>query len=117
MSDPVVTVDPGQKGNANLVYILYLCSFIVGITSVIGVIMAYLARDGADPLLRSHYDNLINIFWKMLLFTIIGAMLTIVLVGILIILAAIVWFVIRILKGMQALSADQPIDDPGSWGI
>ena len=117
MSDPRLSVDPREHGRANLIYILYLCSFIVGITSVIGVIMAYLARDGADPLLRSHYNNLINIFWKMLLFTIIGAMLTIVLVGILIILAAIVWFVIRILKGMQALSADQPIDNPGSWGI
>ncbi len=117
MSQPPISVDPGQKSNVNLIYILYLCSFIVGITSVIGVIMAYLARDGADPLLRSHYDNLINIFWKMLLFTIIGAVLTLVLIGVLVILGAIVWFVIRILKWMQALSADQPIDDPGSWGI
>lgn len=117
MSQPPISVDPGQKSNVNLIYILYLCSFIVGITSVIGVIMAYIGRDSAEPALRTHYDNLINIFWKMVLYMIIGIVLTVVLIGVLVILAAVVWFIIRVVKGMQALSIDQPIDDPGTWGI
>ena len=117
MSDPVVTVDPGQKGNANLVYILYLCSFLIGVSALVGVIMAYIGKDTASPLVRSHYQNQINIFWKMLLFMVVGAVLTLIIVGVLIILAAIVWYVIRVVKGMQALLAEQPIDDPASWGI
>lgn len=117
MADPVVTVDPGNKGNANLVYILYLCSFLIGISSVVGVVMAYVGKEDASPLVRSHYDNQINIFWKMLLYVLVGTILLLVVVGILIIFAAVVWYVIRIVKGMQALAADQPIENPGSWGI
>ncbi|MEQ8556830.1 MAG: hypothetical protein RIB03_00800 [Henriciella sp.] len=117
MSDTQLSIDPGQKGNVNLIYILYLISLVVGVTSIIGVIMAYIGKSGASPALVSHYNNQINIFWKMLVFAIIGAVLSIVLVGFLVLLAAVVWFIIRVVKGMQALSADQPIEDPGSWGI
>ena len=117
MSDTQLSIDPGQKGNANLIYILYLLSFVVGITSIIGVIMAYLGKSGASPVLISHYNNQINIFWKMLVYTLIGAVLSIVLVGFLVLIAAVVWFIIRVVKGMQALSADLPIEDPGTWGI
>ena len=117
MSDHGFSVDPSQKNTVNLVYILYLCSLFIGITSIIGVVLAYINKGNASPLLRSHYQNQIGIFWKMLLYTIIGAVLTIILIGLLIILAAIVWFVIRNIKGMQALSEGRPIDDPGNWGI
>ena len=117
MADPIVTVDPGLKGNANLVYILYLCSFLIGVSAVIGVVMAYVGKSTASPLVKSHYQNQINIFWKMFLFMVIGAVLTLLVVGILIILAAIVWYVIRVVKEMQALSDDQMIEDPTSWGI
>ncbi|WP_018147689.1 DUF4870 family protein [Henriciella marina] len=117
MSDPIVTVDPGQKGNANLVYILYLCSFLIGVSALVGVVMAYVGKSTASPLVQSHYENQINIFWKMFLFMVIGAVLTLLVVGILIILAAIVWYVIRVVKGMQALSSGEIITNPESWGI
>jgi len=35
--------------------------------------------------------------------------------GILTGLAALVWYIVRCVKGMQSLSAGQPIDNPGSW--
>ena len=35
-----ISVDPNSKGNANLIYILYLVAIVVGITSLIGVIIA-----------------------------------------------------------------------------
>jgi len=46
---------------------------------------------------------------------VIGAVLTVVLIGILILLAALIWYIVRSIKGMQALSAGQPIENPGSW--
>tara|TARA_R110000787_G_scaffold28182_1_gene77056 strand:- start:14858 stop:15214 length:357 start_codon:yes stop_codon:yes gene_type:complete len=110
-----ISVDPNTKGNANLIYILYLVGIVIGVTPIIGVIMAYIGKGQGDPVLESHYNNQINIFWKALLYSLIGAVLTVVLIGILILLAALIWYIVRCIKGMQALSAGQPIENPGSW--
>ena len=112
-----ISIDPGQKGNANLVYILYLVSIIVGVTAIVGVIMAYLGKSNASPTLISHYNNQINIFWKALLYSVIGVVLSVIIIGILILLVALIWYIVRTIKGMQALSAEQPIENPGSWGF
>tara|TARA_R110002049_G_scaffold228949_1_gene401112 strand:+ start:396 stop:752 length:357 start_codon:yes stop_codon:yes gene_type:complete len=110
-----ISVDPNTKGNANLIYILYLVGIVIGITPIIGVIMAYMGKGQGNPVLESHYNNQINIFWKGLLYSVIGVVLTAVLIGILILLAALIWYIVRCIKGMQALSAGQPIENPGSW--
>ena len=112
-----ISTNPGEKGNANLIYILYLAGLVVGITSIVGVVMAYMAKDDAPEWLRSHYHNHINIFWKGLLYSIIGAVLTIVLIGFLILLAALIWYIVRVVKGMQALSKGEPYPNPSGWGF
>jgi uncharacterized membrane protein len=112
-----VSVDPNSRGNVNLVYILYLVGIVVGITSIVGVVMAYIGKGKGDAFIDSHYNNQINIFWKMLLYSVIGLVLTFVLIGILVLLGALIWYIIRCVKGMQALSAGQPIANPGSWGL
>lgn len=111
------SVDPNTQGNANLIYILYLVSLVVGITGIVGVIMAYIGKDGASPTLTSHYNNQINIFWKGLLYGVIGIVTTPFLIGILILIAMLIWYIIRCVKGMQALSAGKAIENPGSWGF
>jgi uncharacterized membrane protein len=111
-----ISVDPNTRGNANLIYILYLVAIVVGITSIIGLVMAYLGKGQGDALLENHYNNQINIFWKGLLYSVVSVILIPVLgFGILTGLATLVWFIVRCVKGMQALSAGQPIDNPGSW--
>ena len=119
MSNPEVdvSIQGGNPGNANLIYILYLVSIIVGLTGLIGVIMAYIGRGDADPVTRSHYDNQIGIFWKSLLFIVIGMLTAFFVIGFLILLAALVWYIVRIVKGMQALSRGEAIANPGSWGF
>lgn len=110
-----ISVDPNTRGNANLIYILYLVGIVVGITPIVGVIMAYLGKGKGDAVLESHYNNQINIFWKGFLYSVIGIVLTFVLIGVLVLLAALVWYIIRCIKGMQALSSGQAIENPGSW--
>lgn len=110
-----VSIDPNTQGNANLIYILYLLGIVVGITGLVGVIMAYIGKEGADPLMTNHYNNQINIFWKAFLYGVIGMVLTAVLIGILILLATLVWYIIRCVQGMQALSKGEEIANPGSW--
>jgi uncharacterized membrane protein len=110
-----VSTTAGERGNANLIYILYLVALVIGVTSIVGVIMAYLAKDQAPDWLKSHYNNQINIFWKALLYCVIGAVLSIILIGFLILLATLVWYIIRVVQGMQALNRNEPIANPGSW--
>ncbi|WP_340694179.1 DUF4870 domain-containing protein [Hyphomonas sp.] len=111
-----ISVDPNTRGNANLIYILYLVAIVVGITSIVGLVMAYLAKGQGDALLENHYNNQINIFWKGLLYSVVSVILIPILgLGILTGLAALVWYIVRCVKGMQALSAGQPVENPGSW--
>lgn len=110
-----LSTHPGAAGNARLIYILYLTAVVVGMTALIGVIMAYVSRQTDDPILDSHYRNQINIFWKGLLYSLIGLVLSIVGIGIIILIATLVWYIVRSVKGLQSLSKGEAIAAPGSW--
>lgn len=112
-----ISVDAGSKGNTNLIYILYLVGLVIPFVSIAGVVMAYLGKGKGDALAENHYNNQINIFWKLVLYSVVGMILSVIIIGIFVILAALVWFIIRNVKGMQALSAGQPIANPGSWWL
>ncbi len=116
MTDPnQISVDSGSKGNSNLIYILYLVGCVIGPAAIVGIIMAYMGKGKGDALTDNHATNQINIFWKFVLYMVVSMILTMVVIGILTMLASIVWFIIRNIKGMQALSAGQPVANPGSW--
>ena len=117
MSNPEISTKPGSPGNANLIYILHLAATITGITGLIAVIMAYVSRDGAEEWLVSHYNHQINLFWKFLLFILIGTVLAAAIIGFLIIPCAYIWFIVRNVKGIQILSAGEPYPYPGGWGL
>lgn len=116
-AEPAISTNPNERGNANLIYILYLVAIAFGLTAIVGVVMAYMAKDEAPDWLKSHYHNHINIFWKGLLYMLIGAVLMVVIIGFLVMLAALIWYIVRIVKGMQALSKGEAIDNPSSWGF
>ena len=107
---------PGRQ-NAQLVYGLYLLSFVVGITGIIGVIMAYLNRGKGPAWVDSHYTYAIRTFWIGILYAVISGILMVVLIGGLLLIATIVWIVVRCLIGLQRAGANQPIERPESWWI
>lgn len=115
--EPAISTNPNERGNANLIYILYLVAIAFGLTAIVGVVMAYMGKDDAPDWLKSHYHNQINIFWKGLLYMVIGAVLMVVLIGFLIMLAALIWYIVRIVKGMQALSKGEAIENPANWSF
>ena len=100
---------------ALVVYILYLVAYAVGITAVIGVIIAHIQVAEADPLLASHYRFQIRTFWIGLLYLIIGGILVWVLVGFLVFAWWFIWSLVRNIKGLLALNDNRPIADPTSW--
>ena len=100
---------------ALIVYILYLTSYVIGITALVGVIIAHVQIGTADPLLRSHYQWQIRTFWIGLLYFVIGVVLCFVLIGILVLLFWFIWTVVRTVKGLLALNENKPIANPTSW--
>jgi uncharacterized membrane protein len=104
-----------DTGLALIVYILYLAGFLTGITPIIGVIIAYIQSDTADPIARSHFQFQIRTFWILLLYVVAGLVLIVVGVGVLILLWSLVWSIVRNIKGILALNENKPIADPQSW--
>jgi uncharacterized membrane protein len=100
---------------ALIVYILYLASYVIGITALVGVIIAHVQIGTADPMLRTHYQWQIRTFWIGLLCFVVGVVLCLVLIGILVLLFWLVWTLVRTIKGMLALNENRPVADPTSW--
>lgn len=109
-------LEPG-KVNIQIVYVLYLLGFAIGITPLIGLVIAYLNRDKAEIWARSHYDWAIRTFWIALLFILISAVLSVVLIGVLGFVATAVWVVVRCVVGLQKAAREDPITNPESWWI
>ena len=112
-SNPIDTTKAG--GTANLIYILYLVSLIVGVTALVGVIMAYMNKGEAPEWVQTHYRLQIRTFWIGILFSIVGAVTTIILIGWLILLLVVVWWIVRCVKGMQYVGKQQPYPNPATW--
>ena len=104
-----------NPSNANLVYILYLCSLLVGVTILAGLIMAYMNRRKADAWLQTHYTFLIRTFWIGLLYTMVGVFTLGVGVGYFILLFTFVWLIVRCTKGIRQLDNRQPVANLESW--
>lgn len=102
-------------GTAKIIYILYLVGVVFGITGIVGVVMAYINKAEAEDWLKSHYQFQIRTFWIGLLFIFIGSLLAVILIGYLIILAWVVWLIIRCLQGMKTLDQGKPHPNPTSW--
>jgi uncharacterized membrane protein len=107
--------DPAEGRTANLIYILYLVGLVVGITGLVGLIMAYVNKDEAPAWVQSHYRFQIRTFWIGLLYAVIGGVTTPILIGFLIVLFAVVWWIIRCAKGMKAVGEGRAVADVTTW--
>lgn len=125
MSEPSLTHDPRQpdswlepgKLNVQLVYGLYLLSFLIGISGLIGLVFAYLNRGKAGGWIDSHYTYAIRTFWIGLLYGFVSAILSLALVGVLLAVLTVVWVVIRCIIGLQKAAAGEPIAKPETWWV
>ena len=114
---PDQSQQPALSGKqlALIVYILYLVAYFTGITALIGVIIAHVQIGSADPFLASHYRFQIRTFWIGILYLVIGAILSVVLVGIAVLLWWFIWSLVRNIRGALALNDNKPIANPQSW--
>ena len=109
-------LQPGA-GNVKLVYLLYLVSFVLGVTAIVGVVFAYVNRGQSDDWVETHYTYLIRTFWIGLLYFAVGGLLAVLIIGIFVIFAVAVWVIVRCVIGLQKIARAEPIADPQSWWI
>ena len=107
-------LEPG-KGNVQLVYVLYLAGFVIGITPLVGLVFAYINRGKAGGIYDSHYTYAIRTFWIGCLYSLISLVLTFLFIGILGFIATAVWSIVRCVIGLQQVSRGEPIANPQSW--
>jgi uncharacterized membrane protein len=115
MNDEPIERNESSEGMAKVVYILYLASILVGLTSIIGVVIAYINKDEAPEWLKSHYQFQIRTFWIGILYTFIGLLTSIILIGWLVLLFTLIWFIIRCIKGIQLLDKKTACPNPTTW--
>ncbi|MBB6468624.1 putative membrane protein [Aminobacter lissarensis] len=109
-------LDPGPT-NVQVIYILYLAGLVIGISGIVGIILAYMNRGKASGFVETHYTWLIRTFWIGLLYALASFVLMLVFIGFILMFAVAVWFIVRCIIGLQALGRGEPIKNPESWLI
>ncbi len=100
---------------AKVIYILLIVGTLIGLTGIIGLIMAYVMKDGSDNWLQTHYRFQIRTFWIGLLYSMTGVIMINVMIGYFILLFAFVWLIVRCAKGLKQLEEKQPVKNLESW--
>jgi len=89
-----------------LLYIGYALAIFLPLGSII---LGFIARnDFRDTEYDGHCDNLIQMFWFGLVLMIIGGITSFIGIGYLVILYASIWYLVRLVMGLIALSKNDP---------
>ncbi len=111
MNDPVLhSASDSHKTLTTVIYALYASSLLIGITAIVAIVMNYVKKgDVAGTWLESHFRWQIRTFWFALLWSVLGVLLLFVMVGFLVLVANLVWFIYRIVKGWLYLNDGKPM--------
>lgn len=109
-----------MAGTVKLVYILYLVGlFTGGVTTLIGVILAYMNRSDAPDWLQTHYRFQIRGFWIGLVYAFIAMLFAITFILLplawLVGMFMFVWVIVRCVKGIKVLDRNEAHPKPSSW--
>jgi len=107
-------LDPGPT-NIQVIYILYLVSFVIGISALVGIVLAYMNRGKSAAWVETHYTWAIRTFWIGIFYALVSTVLMVVGIGFLLLFAVAVWVVVRVVIGLQLVSRGEPIRNPESW--
>lgn len=93
-----------------VVYALQAASFVVGFTFIVAVIVNYVKlSDVRGTWLESHFRWQIRTFWFSILWSLVGGVLTLVLIGYGVLALNLVWVIYRIVRGWLNLNDGKPL--------
>lgn len=120
MTEPAAT-SAFEMNRSTIISLLYIASFLAGVTSIIGVVLAYMWNGEAHESWEdSHYRYHIRTFWIGIVW---GAVALIATVATLFLLAWVffplvaIWFVARAVKALLAAQKHEPITNVTTWLI
>lgn len=105
--DTVMTEEKirSAKTMTTVIYALYAASLFLGLTAVVAIVINYVKKeDVVGTWLESHFRWQIRTFWFTLLWGIIGAITAIIIIGWFVLIADLIWFIYRIVKGWIRLN-------------
>ncbi len=109
-------LEPGAT-NVQVIYVLYLAGLVIGVSVLIGVVIAYVNRGKAGGWVDTHYTWAIRTFWIGIAYAVVSFILMLAAIGFLLLFATAVWFIVRCIIGLQAASRGEAIKNPESWLI
>ncbi|NVD28861.1 DUF4870 domain-containing protein [Parasphingorhabdus flavimaris] len=113
---PKATATGFDFNKATIVSLLYIAGFVVGITGIVGFILALVWKDEvAGTWEESHLQFHVRTFVIGLVVGIIGGILSIILIGIPILLALFLWILVRSVVALSKAQKHEPMADPKSW--
>jgi uncharacterized membrane protein len=96
-------------------FYLIIANAFVPLAGLAAAVMAYVNRDDADEVLKTHYQYQIRTFWIGTLYTAIAFLMTLVLIGFLLFPLVMIWNLFRGFKGLKVLKSYQPMPNPKTW--
>ncbi|MFA5663263.1 DUF4870 family protein [Castellaniella sp.] len=114
ISEPSSAATQAGGNVALVVYALQVAGFFLGgVPALIGIIINYVKlADVRGTWVESHFRWQMRTFWYGLLWGILGALLTTIYIGVLILGINIVWVIYRIVKGWLRLNDKRPMYQP-----
>jgi uncharacterized membrane protein len=99
-----------------IVSLLYLSSPLLGVTALVGVVLAYVWRgEPHEDWEHSHYTYAITTFWLALIGTVLSIMLMVVVIGFLTIVAVGVLALVRSVLSLLKAQRREPMPNPQTW--
>ncbi len=95
----------GLKKITSIIYVLYGAGALFFPLVIAAIIMNYIKKeDTVGTIYESHFKWQMRTFWFGLLFSVIGGITSIFLIGIPILIATAIWLLYRVIKGFLRLS-------------
>lgn len=110
MTDITKTKDEKLYDLTLAVYICQILSIFLGVTAIVGIVINYIKREEVKGTwLESHFNWQIRTFWFALLWFVIGIVLMMIFIGMFVLVADLVWFIYRAVKGLLLFLDEKPI--------
>ncbi|HVO20516.1 MAG TPA: hypothetical protein VMU15_14750 [Anaeromyxobacter sp.] len=112
---PAGTAASDNGSSAKIIYILYLVSLVIGVTAIVGLVMAYVNQGQGPAWVQTHYRFQIRTFWILILASAVALLLTFAIIGVVLWPLILIWLIVRCVKGLMAVEKQQPYANPASW--
>lgn len=112
-NQPPTTGSGFDANKPTIVSLLFLASFVTGITGLVGIVLAHVwSGEDHEPWMSSHYTYLIRTFWIGFLASLGAFVLSFVLIGMLLFPVIAVWVGVRSVLSLIKAQKQEPMPNP-----